>query len=155
MGSAPNGRTHRQRVESTRMRSVPPDHREATRAAYELQQAAANLRSGVRGTDAVQALPMTLAHVDRALGELATSMLVLAQAVGESVNPADTVLDDALSPEARALRWHLHEVASRLRASQRACPSARLWADDLLATRPAERQAMGPGPAPTASSSRF
>jgi hypothetical protein len=133
------------------MPSVPADNREATRAAYELQQAAAKLRSGVRGADAVHALPMTLAHVDQALGELATSILVLAQAVGESVHPAG----DALSPEARALRWHLHEVASRLRSSQRACPSARLWANDLLATRPAERQAMGPGPAPTAASSRF
>jgi hypothetical protein len=142
-------------MESTGMLSVPPDNREAARAAYELQRAAANLRRGVRGPDAVQALPMTLAHVDQALGELATTMLVLAEAVDESVNPADAGLDDALPPEARALRWHLHNVASRLRASQRACPSARDWANDLLATRPAEPRAMGSSPARTASSSRF
>jgi hypothetical protein len=96
----------------------------------------------MRGPDAVRTLPMTLAYVDECIDELAASMLVLAQAVGEYAHPPDTDLDDdVLSPEARALRWHLHEVASRLRASQRACPSARLWANDLLATRPAEGRA--------------
>jgi hypothetical protein len=139
MRSAPDRSTHRETLKSVGMLSVPPDNREATRAAYELQRAAANLRRAVRGPDAVEELPLTLAHVDQALGELATSTLVLAQAVGEYANPANTSLDDdVLSPEARALRWHLHEVAARLHAAQRSCPSARLWASDLLATRPVE-----------------
>ena len=124
------------------MLSMHPHDRETAGSAYELQRAAANFRRSVRDPDAVSTLPTTLAHVSDAIDELATSMLVLAHTVGDYANPPDTRLDDdALFPEARALRWHLHELASRLRASQRACPSARRWADDVLAKHPAEGSA--------------
>ena len=46
----------------------------------------------------------------------------------------DVDLDrDTLSPEARALRWHLFHVAARFRGAQDACPDARRWARTLLA----------------------
>jgi hypothetical protein len=120
------------------MNSVPTDNPDAARSARELERAAASFRRGVRGADAVRSLPVTLAHIDEAIGELAASMVVLAQAVGEYGSPSAVALeDDALPAEARALRWHLHELASRLRAAQDACPAVRLWADDLLAAQAA------------------
>ena len=128
------------------MLPAPPDNQAAARSAHELQRAAANFRRAVRAPNAVETLPVTLAHVDQAIGELATSMIGLAQTVGEYASPSDSrPQDDALPSEARALRWHLHELASRLRASQNACPATRLWADDLL---------MGSSPPRTASRSR-
>ena len=118
------------------MISVHPHSRNATRSAYELQRAAANLRRSVRDPDAVRVLPVTLAHVDEVLDELATTMLVLAQSVVETTGAPDTSLDEELlSPEARALRWHLHELASRLRAARSASVSSREWADELFAAQ--------------------
>ena len=120
------------------MISVHPHSRNATRSAYELQRAAANLRRSVRDPDAVRVLPVTLAHVDEVLDELATTMLVLAQSVAETTGSPNTSLDhELLSPQARALRWHLHELAARLRAARSAGASSREWAEELLA---AERE---------------
>jgi hypothetical protein len=120
------------------MISVHPHSRTATRSAYELQRAAANLRRSVRDPDAVRVLPVTLAHVDEVLDELATTMLVLAQSVAETTGSPNTSLDhELLSPQARALRWHLHELAARLRAARSAGASSREWAEELLA---AERE---------------
>ncbi len=118
------------------MISVHPHSRNATQSAYELQRAAANLRRSVRDPDAVRVLPVTLAHVDEVLDELATTMLVLAESVVETTGSPNTSLDEELlSPQARALRWHLHELAARLRAARSASVSSREWADELLAAQ--------------------
>ena len=37
-----------------------------------------------------------------------------------------------LSSDARALRWHLYHLATRLRGAEGACPDARRWARQLL-----------------------
>ena len=57
---------------------------------------------------------------------------------------AEADLDrDALSPDARALRWHLFHIATRLRGAQDACPDARRWARELLLELPGEEQPAG------------
>ncbi len=117
------------------MISVHPHSRNATQSAYELQRAAANLRRSVRDPDAVGVLPVTLAHVDEVLDELATSMLVLAHSVAETTGSPNTRDEESLSPQARSLRWHLHELAARLRAARSANATAREWADELLAAQ--------------------
>jgi hypothetical protein len=104
----------------------------ATAGADEVARAATSLRRSLRGPQALRTLPQTLAHLDTAIDELATSMVGLAQLVAESEDQPASSLDlDHLSPEARALCWHLHELAARLRAARAAGATARQWADDL------------------------
>ncbi len=45
---------------------------------------------------------------------------------------------DGLPPDARALRWHLYHIATRIRGAQEACPDARRWARELVSPAPAE-----------------
>lgn len=124
------------------MISNHPTARVMTTSADQLAGAATSLRRSVRGPDALRTLPLTLALVERALDELATGMVVAAQVVAESPDQPNTSLDlDHLGPEARALCWHLHELAARLRAARAAGTTAREWAR-ALASEGAEAQAL-------------
>jgi hypothetical protein len=103
-------------------------------SAHQLQRAAGALQQRASNHDAVPSLPSALAHLEEALDRLATSMVKTAQAVEEWVGATEVDLDrDTLSPDARALRWHLFHVGARLRGAQDACPDARRWARTLLA----------------------
>ena len=106
-------------------------------SAHELQRAAGALQQRASSRDTVPALPSALAHLEEALDRLATSMVKTAQTVEEWAGAAaDADLDrDALSPDARALRWHLFHLAARLRGAQDACPDARRWARTAARTR--------------------
>ncbi len=133
------------------MISVHPHSQDTPRSAYELQRASANLRRSVRDPDAMRTLPLTLAHVEETIDDVATTMLVLAQAVAERPGPSNTSLgEDLLSPEARALRWHLHELAARLRDARSAATSSREWADELLGAQPVTRVRARDTTSPTA-----
>ena len=48
------------------------------------------------------------------------------------------VVDNALPPEARALRWHLESVADKLRESELACATSRDWTRRLLGRLPTD-----------------
>lgn len=122
------------------------------RGAYELQRASANLRRSVRDPDAMRTLPLTLAHVEETIDDVATTMVVLAEAVAEWPGSSNTSLgEDVLSPEARVLRWHLHELAARLRGARSAATSSREWADELLAARAMTRVRVPDATSPTAT----
>jgi hypothetical protein len=102
-------------------------------SAQQLQRAVADLQQRASSHDTVPALPATLADLEESLDRLAASMVKTAQAVEEWAGATEADLDrDALSPDARALRWHLFHIASRIRGVQDACPDARRWARELL-----------------------
>jgi hypothetical protein len=110
-------------------------------SAHQLQRAAGALQQRASSRDTVPALPSALAHLEEALDRLATSMVKTAQTVEEWAGAAENDLDhDALSPDARALRWHLFHIATRLRGAEAACPDARRWARELLLELPGERR---------------
>ena len=107
------------------------NHPELATGAHQLQRAAGGVLRDASAPDAVPALPVALAHLEEALDRLSTSMVKAAQAVEDWPGAAET--DAAtLSSDARALRWHLFHVATRLRGAQGACPDARRWARKLL-----------------------
>ena len=102
-----------------------------------IARAAADLQQGASSQDMVAALPAALVDLDESLDRLAASIVRTAHAVEESAGAAQADLDrDALSPDARALRWHLFHLASRVRGAQDACPDARRWACELLRVEP-------------------
>jgi hypothetical protein len=81
-----------------------------------------------------------LAHVEEALDRLAVAMEQMANAVADWCGePSPIVADNALSPEARALRWHLESVADRLRGAEIACAISRDWTRRLLGPPPTDR----------------
>jgi hypothetical protein len=99
----------------------------------DIARAAADLQQRASSHDAVPALPAALADLEESLDRLAVSIVTTAQAVEEWTGATEADLDrDALSPDARALRWHLFHIASRIRGAQDACPDARRWAIALL-----------------------
>lgn len=102
--------------------------RAATPSAEQLAAAALSLRFSAGGPDALENLPATLAHVGDAVDDLASGMLVLAETVAKSAGLGATLDLDHLSPEERALSWHLHELAARLRAARASVETARGWA---------------------------
>lgn len=113
--------------------------RAAATSAEELAAAAADLRAALAAPGAVDTLPPTLTHVGDTLDELASGMLALTETVAKSTGLADTSPDlDHLRPEARALCWHLHELASRLRAARASVETAQDWAQALAERRPSE-----------------
>lgn len=93
---------------------------------FELRRAAEHFQQRASAPGALAALPLALADVEKALERLATGAVKAAEAVEDSST-------DGLSPEARALRWHLFHVAARLRGAEGAFPEARRWARELLA----------------------
>jgi hypothetical protein len=115
-------------------------------SAHQLQRAAGAVQQRASSQDAVPALPSALAHLEEALDRLATSMVKTAQTVEEWADGAEADVDrEPLSPDARALRWHLFHLAARLRGAEAACPEARRWARELLVELPGERPLTGEG----------
>jgi hypothetical protein len=106
-------------------------------SAHELQRAAGGIQQRASEQGAVASLPVALAHVEEALDRLSTSMVKAAEAVQEW---AGEPVPAALAPDARALRWHLYHLASRIRGAQEACPDARRWARELLRQADAEAE---------------
>jgi hypothetical protein len=109
---------------------------ELAASAHQMQRAAGEVLRDTSAPDAVPALPAALAHLEEALDRLSTSMVKAAQAVEEWPDGAEGDAA-ALSSDARALRWHLFHLATRLQGAEDACPEARRWARRLL---DAERQ---------------
>jgi hypothetical protein len=73
--------------------------------------------------------------VEEALDRLAVAMEQMANALADWCGePSAIVEDNALPPEARALRWHLQSVADELRGSETACAISRDWTRRLLET---------------------
>jgi hypothetical protein len=105
-------------------------NRNIAASAFELRRAAGRFQHRASAPGAVAALPLALADVEKALERLAVGVVKAAHAVEERDLESGT---DALSPEARALHWHLFHLAARLRGAEDACPDARRWARELLA----------------------
>jgi hypothetical protein len=102
--------------------------------AYQLQRAATALRDHASNAQQVPTLPATLAHVHDTLDLLAVSIQRMAQAVADCCGADGRNVDeDAASPEARALRWHLGTTAEALRDSRDASSASAAWARRLLA----------------------
>jgi hypothetical protein len=112
---------------------------ELAAGAYQLQRAAGGVLREASAPDAVPALPVALAHLEEALDRLSISMVKTAQAVEEWPGAAETETG-TLSAEARALRWHLFHLATRVRSAQDACPDTRRWAHKLLDDAPTSRE---------------
>jgi hypothetical protein len=123
---------------------VPATANRLQRAAGELQQAAGS-------PCAVPSLPVTLAHVEEALDQLADSMKLMAEAVDEWCGKDAAIVDeDTLPPEARALLWHLRAVADTLIDSRDDCSVTREWARRLLG----DAEYLGPAATDTRRPSR-
>jgi hypothetical protein len=109
--------------------------RDLAAGAYQLQRAAGDVLRDASAPDAVPELPVALAHLEEALDRLSTSMVKTAQAVEEWPGAAEAD-GGTLSSDARALRWHLFHLATRLRGAQDTLPDARRWAQQLLQQSP-------------------
>ena len=106
-------------------------------SAAQLAEAAADLRATMAAPHAPDTLPLTLARVGDAIDDLASGMLVLGETAARSSGLADMSPDlDHLRPEARALCWHLHELAARLRAARASAETAHAWSRNLAERRP-------------------
>ena len=106
-------------------------------SAHELQRAAGAVQTQAANPDAVPTHELTLAHVEEAVDRLAVAMEQMANAVADWCGePSAIVEENALPPEARALRWHLQSVADELRAAEIACASSRDWTRRLLLNPP-------------------
>jgi len=126
------------------MISEQHDESAAPMSAGRLAEAAAGLRATGAAPHELDALPLTLSHVGDAIDDLASGMLVLGETVARSSGPADASLDlDHLPPEARALCWHLHELAARLRAARASAATAHDWSRDLAQRRAAASELAG------------
>jgi hypothetical protein len=126
------------------MSSTLHDRPDVAARADRLRLAADELHEYAGSSDAVSDLPTTIAHVEEVLDLLAASMVRMSHAVANWSGRAGEVADfTALSPEARALRWHLHHVAAHVRSSSNACTATRQWARDLLADEGAGRRDPG------------
>jgi hypothetical protein len=116
------------------MSSTLHDRPDVTACAHRLRLAADELHEYSGSSEVVPDLPTTIAHVEEALDLIAASVVRMSQAVADWSGRVVEVADfTALSPEARALRWHLHHVAAHLRSSSNACAVTRHCARDLLA----------------------
>ena len=106
-------------------------------SAHELQRAAGAVQTHAANPDAVPTHELTLAHVEEAVDRLAVAMEQMANAVADWCGqPSAIVEENALPPEASALRWHLQSVADELRAAEIACASSRDWTRRLLLNPP-------------------
>jgi hypothetical protein len=113
--------------------------------ASRLERAADELRSRADSPSAVPSLPLTLRHLEGALDELGTCMRQLAAAAVEWSDPDGAIADEStLTPEARALIWHLRAVADTLGEARGGCLASREWARRMLEgasrARPPEAQ---------------
>ena len=109
-------------------------------SAHQLQRDAGALLTHAADPQAVATHELTLAHVEEALDRLAVAMEQMANGVADWCGEPSAIVDEnALPPEARALRWHLQSVADRLRDAELACASSRDWTRRLLGNRPTHR----------------
>ncbi len=132
--------TRAQKGDAGRMTPITPTRPDMVASAHRLDLAAAELLELAGMPEAVAELPETLDHLETALDRIATSLVKMSQSVAEWSGRGGAITDyNALPPAARALRWHLHDVAARVGASSNACPGARQWAGDLLADPAAVR----------------
>jgi hypothetical protein len=91
---------------------------------FELRRAATHFRQGASAPGVVAGLPLALTDIETTLERLADGLVEAADAVEPST--------EALSPEARTLRWHLFHLAARLRSTADTAPDARRSARTLL-----------------------
>ena len=111
--------------------------------AARLERAAGELRKRAGSPYAVPRIPVTLAHLEGALDELAATMRQLAEAATEWCG-ADEADGRALPPDARALLWRLHLVADTLTDARDGCLTARPWAHRLLERAAPEPESVDP-----------
>jgi hypothetical protein len=115
------------------MDSKPSTSAYVAAAASRLRRAAGDLQRWVDTPDAVSSLPVALGHVEDALDQLATSMQLMARSVEGWRAEGDAIPDeDALQPEARALRHQLRTISDMLIDARDGCPAACEWARRLL-----------------------
>ena len=105
-------------------------------SASRLRRSAGELRNWAGSPDAVPSLPVTLAHVEDALDQIAESMQLMARSVESGHR---TPGDNAASAEARALDYQLRTIATSLIEARDACPAACEWARRLVAESAADR----------------
>ena len=109
-------------------------------SAHQLQRVAGTLQTHAANRHAVPSHEITRAHVEEALDRLAVAMEQMANAVADWCGePSAIVEENALRPEACALRWHLQSIADKLRDSELACASSRDWTRRLLGNAPTGR----------------
>lgn len=141
-------RDHASEPERDQTKGFPAPHGDAVSpaaTAHELQRAAGALQAQALSTVAVDALPVTIAHLQEALDRLSVSMELRAHAVAAWCGkPENVVADESLPSEARALRWHLRNTARALRASRDACSANREWSQRLLDERVGAGDPQGP-----------
>jgi len=102
-------------------------------SASRVRRAAVDLREWSGSADALPSLPVTLAHVEDALDQLAIGLQRMAEAVSAGDGDERTLRDEStLDPEARALRWQLRAVADALIDARDGCPAASEWARRLV-----------------------
>ena len=119
-------------------------------SAHQLQRAAGFIQQHASADDAVANLPVALAHVEEALDRLATGMTIAAHAVEAWPPYSGAERQAEENPEARALRWHLFHLASRLKGTQESCVEPRRFARTLLDQE--SQQPAADGEAPSAAS---
>ena len=107
-----------------------------TASAGQPTEAAEVLRVALAPPHELDTLPETLSHVGDVIDELARGVLALDDAVARSSGLGDVGPHlDHLPPDARALSWHLHELASRLRAARASAETANHWSRELAERR--------------------
>jgi hypothetical protein len=101
--------------------------------ASRLRRATGELQQWAGSPDAVPSLPVTLAHVEDALDQLAAGMQLMARSIeGWCCEDGAIPGEDAPQPEARALRYDLRAIADTLIDARDACPATCEWARRLL-----------------------
>ena len=112
------------------MKTTAPSFADLAASAHQLQRAAGHFQQHASTEDTVANLPVALAHLEEALDRLANGVRGHRHAVEAWPPPSEEDVEE--SPEARALRWHLFHLASRLRGTQESCVEPRRWARTLL-----------------------
>lgn len=95
--------------------------------AYELFQAAAAFERSAAGGDTRAALPEALEYFKDALELLAAGVVKASQAIEDQDPESER---EGLSPQTRALHWHLSHLSARLLGARDVCPQTRRWALD-------------------------
>jgi hypothetical protein len=104
-------------------------HENIAVGAFQLRRAADSIQQHASDPRTVDALPIAFEDIEVALERLASAAVMVAEAVEDR-----TALEgDGLTPEARALRWHLFHLAALLQTAGDALPETRSWARKLLA----------------------
>lgn len=114
------------------MKTSALDLADIAASAHHLQRAAGHFQQHASAEDTVANLPVALAHLEEALDRLATGVTMAAHAVEAWPPGPPSPAGAEESPDARALRWHLFHLASRLRGTQESCVEPRRWARTLL-----------------------